>query len=277
MPMLQRIVQYLRKLIPRGWSPILVFLSSKIKHLQEYPAKMENGETIYLDLSQKMCHGYFYNGRVEHEEFTDIFLEKSLDTGDTFVDVGANVGYFSILAGNIVGGEGQVHSFEPYPKAYSILKMNTEYRDNIKIYDIALSNVKGKSEFSIMDEGDRSSIGTNKNARKVVNIKKNKLDNVLNKGVPKVDVIKIDVEGHELEVMEGAREVIRAYKPIIYFEYTYIYRNNKYNFEEFENFLEEKKYSLKWVEMDNPSEGIIGSEDATYIIAIPESRIEKID
>jgi FkbM family methyltransferase len=147
-------------------------------------------------------------------------ISKYVHQGETALDIGANIGYFTLLMAHRVGSRGRVHSFEPNSPvcqrmAQHVLKNGFE--DRVIVHDCAVSNVSGSIQLSIYDDPGLSSIlprpdieGTVVEARVVT------LDGLFSSGeigVP--DFIKIDVEGAELFVLEGGEELIRQVRPII--------------------------------------------------------------
>ena len=167
---------------------------------------------------------------LNHGGFDTIkIFEKYLSLGDTFIDIGANLGYMSINASKIVGPKGKIISFEPDNTIYSLLEHNITLNnvENIKLNKIGLSNYKGEASFNIATESGLSRL-ENKNNNLVglilqskTTIKVNTLDSYLvdnNFTNIKIQMIKIDVEGHELNILQGASNVLKDSKPIIILE-----------------------------------------------------------
>ncbi|HKO97117.1 MAG TPA: FkbM family methyltransferase [Pyrinomonadaceae bacterium] len=130
----------------------------------------------------------------------DLIVTESLwrltDSADVAVDAGANIGYMtSVLS---VRAQ-EVHAFEPHPEVFKTLRENSLGWENVHLYECALSNENGRSYLSIPDEH-----GVNQGlafvAAKGLSIETMSL-NALDL---KVDILKLDVEGHELQLLEGA-------------------------------------------------------------------------
>ena len=127
------------------------------------------------------------------------------------VDIGANVGYFTLLSAEQVGPGGTVYAFEPEPDNYALLKKNIELNSysNIRAIESAVSDECGSIQLflSSMDNGSHSIYDAA--ARGVAGIKTvntTTLDAFLEgKGWPKVDLVKIDVEGAENKVLDGMK------------------------------------------------------------------------
>jgi len=152
-------------------------------------------------------------------------IRRLVNAGDCCIDVGANLGYYTISLANWVGPTGLVVAFEPFPGNFAILEKNVHLNQlqNVILEPSALSDCNGslqliygvEEQFSATPsvggyavEGDRVSI----------KVPTRRLDDyvaVLGR-VP--DFIKIDVEGSELAVLEGARRTIAAVRPILLVE-----------------------------------------------------------
>ncbi|MEA5583333.1 FkbM family methyltransferase [Nodularia harveyana UHCC-0300] len=134
-------------------------------------------------------------------------ISAILSAGDTFIDVGANIGIFSSLLSRYksILPDLDIHAFEANPDTYQRLKNNAE-NYGFKIYNTAISDTEGELEFC---EGAVSHVFTTlENAskynfkNKVTNVKSQRLDRLAIKG--NSIILKIDVEGQEMSVLKGA-------------------------------------------------------------------------
>jgi FkbM family methyltransferase len=130
------------------------------------------------------------------------------------VDVGANFGYFSVLAANLISnrGTGQVFAFEPNPKLAELLRRNVEINWSIapvSIHQAAVADAAGEVQLYVpKGHGANASLSAPENVESLaVTVPAVRLDDVIPQDLA-VDVMKIDVEGHELSVLRGARAVI---------------------------------------------------------------------
>jgi FkbM family methyltransferase len=164
-----------------------------------------------------------YNG-FETEEIN--FLRKNLNEGDTFVDVGANVGIFSIIASEIVGVQGKVISFEPTPTSFNRLKENISLNgsNNVECRNIALSDRKGIMDFNISDSGFdawNSFAKVDDKLQQQIVVSVSTLDAELqNFDKESVKFVKIDVEGWEKFVLLGGAMFFKTYSPMVMIEFT---------------------------------------------------------
>lgn len=145
-------------------------------------------------------------------------LERTLQPGMTFVDVGANIGYFSVLASKLVGSEGRVFAVEPDPRTLSLLRANLRRHGcaNTTVLPIAAHSKTGHVPFVVNPEGAAGS-GIDPEAKDAVMVPSARLDDVIEGSV---DVIKIDVERAEHLVVRGAEQTLkRSPAPMVVAEF----------------------------------------------------------
>jgi FkbM family methyltransferase len=134
--------------------------------------------------------------------------------GDIVVDVGAHYGFYTLYASNLVGADGMVLSFEPHPDNYKGLLINLQLNGikNVKAFNMALGEFDGKTRLYIRSHSGGHS--TFLRSKYYINAELAKLDIVVERlNFKKVDLIKIDTEGAELNVLDGASKVIERFKP----------------------------------------------------------------
>lgn len=174
------------------------------------------GFHVNLDLDDYVTQEIFLSGEYE-KEVSDVVLSV-LKEGDIFVDVGANIGYFSLLASSIVGDNGKVYSFEPlyYNNLRDNLKINGT--DNVKVYPLALSDQPGEARIfkSASDNRGMSSFREITNSVETI-VKTDTLDNIIGHDTCP-DLIKIDVEGAEYKALIGMSGIIDRCAPKLIIE-----------------------------------------------------------
>ncbi len=167
----------------------------------------------------------YYHGI--YEAGTLHVLKSCLQPGDCFMDIGSNVGLMTVVAAQQVGPTGVVYAFEPEPRVSAILTKNIEINalQNVRVNNFALGSVPGNLMLYPQDEISLGSATLTNNAPQAatgINVKVETLDNFLNKNnITKIKMLKIDVEGWELEVLKGARQLLaRSVAPILCVEYS---------------------------------------------------------
>lgn len=169
----------------------------------------------------------------DYEYSTIAFLHNVIKHQDIIIDVGANIGYLSLVCSKLVGTNGMVLSFEPDPLNFSYLKENIALNNanNISAHQLALSNQNSvlKLYHSKIDH-NAGAHSMMYNERVVsedyVEIQAMIFDNTeIQKSIPKVDFIKIDVEGVEMDVLQGMYQTIQKHKPMLLIEISAEYQN----------------------------------------------------
>lgn len=222
-----------------------------------------------------MCHGLFFLRSQPHEYGTEKILRASLSAGGTFVDVGANVGYYSVLASSLVGPAGTVLAVEPQPAALSLLRLNANAQHlHICVVPVAASDHVGVADFWVRPDGDLSSLRTGGIGTKI-SVRVDTLDRIC-AGLSAVSLLKIDVEGFELDVLRGATQVISRHRPMICFELLdESVASGQVRIGDLAQYFHQRGYSCYWVDHTrNPS--LVTYERSTYVLATPSERAAQL-
>jgi len=142
-------------------------------------------------------------------------FEKFVRKNDVVYDIGAHAGYFTLLASYLVGDEGKVYSFEPNKRVFNALNKNIKINNcrNTFVFNIAVSD---KNSYLFFKTGKGSGTGRLSDVGEY-KVEVVKLDDFVCKGdIFGPNVIKIDVEGEELNVLKGAKNLLEKYKPTIF-------------------------------------------------------------
>jgi FkbM family methyltransferase len=141
-------------------------------------------------------------------DVTNLF-RRLVDSGMTIVDVGANVGYYSLLAADLVGPAGRIYAFEPDSRSYEYLLHNlkTNHANNVFAVKMAITDRAGTENFL---QGDvEQSYVTDVPGKATVDVEATTLDAFFaSEGWPPVDLIKMDIEGSEHAALQGMRETV---------------------------------------------------------------------
>ncbi len=159
----------------------------------------------------------------EHEE--EKFLLNNIQKGMTVFDIGANIGWITIIMAQAVGPQGRVHSFEPYPPIFNHLQLNIALNElsQVSANCLALGNTSGVIPFYIFPEGFEvyNSIGAGErregqSAHQKINVPVTQLDHYCQENhISQIDLIKIDVEGAEEIVLKGASRILKENPQVI--------------------------------------------------------------
>lgn len=160
---------------------------------------------LYLDRSDVAVSSTLALGM--YEEFEMSIFRKLLRPRMNVVDAGAHIGYYSLAASQGIGQEGRVFAFEPEMNNRNLLEKNMKANNavNVHIIDIALSDVKENRRFFIEKYNKaHHSFAKGDEMEKKIEISADTLDNLLVRfGSPKIDIIKMDIEGAEAIALEG--------------------------------------------------------------------------
>ncbi|PAZ10761.1 hypothetical protein CLM62_39285 [Streptomyces sp. SA15] len=172
-----------------------------------------NDEAVALDT--------LWNGRFGYEPGSLATWARLATQSATIADVGAHVGYFSMIAA-LANPKAKVHAFEPVDQIHARLSVNVRSNavPNVKLYQAGVSSKAGWADISVRFSGNLLSTGsTLEHAAADAQLKRIQLlplDEVF--ADTKLDLMKIDVEGHEMAVLEGARQVLKRDRPTVLLE-----------------------------------------------------------
>lgn len=176
------------------------------------------GLRFECDLSEYVDRHIYY-GILERRDVMQ--LARFVRPGQVVLDVGANVGYYSLLFAKWMKATGVVHSFEPFAATANRLRRNLELnpalKGTIQVHEIALSDRVGTVSMTIPETGNsgRNCISNDANG----SIPMLTLDAFVEREkLSRVDCIKVDVEGSEVAFLRGAAGTIRKYRPVIMIE-----------------------------------------------------------
>jgi FkbM family methyltransferase len=151
------------------------------------------------------------------------FIAQALRPGDGFVDVGANIGYFSVIAASAVGTRGRVHSFEPDPENFALLERNRALNglEGMRCHAVAVADRIGEAVLhrSASNRGGHSLLEKPGLAGEL-RVPVTRLDVVL-ADEPPPRIVKIDVQGGDLAVLEGMEGLLSGgrSRPLVILEF----------------------------------------------------------
>ncbi|MBZ0232791.1 MAG: FkbM family methyltransferase [Deltaproteobacteria bacterium] len=162
----------------------------------------------------------------EYEGATLAAIRALVGRDGTFVDLGANLGFFTVLVGRDLSPTGRVHAFEPTPATAALLRENVAANgvsDRVTVVEQAVSDQPGRARFSLYDaaQANQLAVAGTDGSSGSIEVAVTTLDEYFEAlGWPRVDVVKMDVEGVETKVLDGMRELIRRQPELrIIFEY----------------------------------------------------------
>jgi len=161
---------------------------------------------------------FFYDYR---EPNCTELTKKLLKPGMTILEIGANIGYYTMIESKAIGKKGIIHAFEPSSKNFEFLEKNVSlnnYDDRVKLYNSAVSNVSGTTKLFTPKKMNRSNMLSD-NGGKYESVKSVIIDDFFGKFF-NPNFIRMDVEGFEYYIFDGMINTLKRSKNcIIYMEY----------------------------------------------------------
>lgn len=172
---------------------------------------------MYLDLEDEgLSRDLLKTGK--REALAVELLHGELAEGDIVADIGANIGYYTLQEASLVGSAGKVYAIEPAPANASLLEKNIELNgyQNIEVFRVAMGNENGTSPFYVSKKRNLSSmLGQSMSTLlREVTVEVVTFDSFFSRVGEYPTFIRMDVEGYEVEIIEGMREFLQASRPL---------------------------------------------------------------
>lgn len=236
--------------------------------------EIKGGVTICTPADIKMMTPYVLLEKKDWFENEIRFIRGYLQEGMNMIDVGAGFGVYALTAAKIVGEEGNVFAFEPAEVAKNHLEMGRLENDlnNMEVIGKAISDKSGKEAWKTSDLPESSKLD---NAGEI-EVSAVTLDSWWHfEGKPEINLIKVDINGHELEALRGAAQLLRNENPLLLLN---ISEKRSYEFASVLSQLEYKLYEYI------PGPGILAEHDPNAetdpylqnVIAVHQSQLEEL-
>lgn len=210
---------WLARKLPRGYWQVARFIARHDPAMWRLPLPLRfvPGKFLIADLREPVFAQFLHAGCCIAQAGEDQLVMKLLRPGDVVYDIGANIGYTSLLYAHSVFPGGAVIAIEPSPRAFSFLSQAIAGNPVIEAMNVALSDKEGTRPFYETKTLDTSSLEAI-HGIDPIDVRVLTFDQVT-KTNPKPTFIKVDVEGHELAVFRGMAATLGgAEPPSIFFE-----------------------------------------------------------
>jgi FkbM family methyltransferase len=197
--------------------PLALFAKSEVYAI----ATLRGGQRMLVPVKDHVGRVILYMGDLEPR--ISSFTEKFLRAGDCALDIGCNLGWFSLIASKVVGPSGLIHAFEPQPDMNALfrasLAMNST--DNVVLHEVALSDRNGAADLHVL-AGNQGASRLNEETGPLwsrVRVPVVEAGAYIDRlELPPVRLIKIDVEGHEETIFRSAETFLRTNPEAVVFE-----------------------------------------------------------
>lgn len=232
----------------------------------EWVMRKVQGSLMLLNLKEGGIHiDLFLNGI--REPRATRYLQSILQPSWHVIDVGANIGYYALMEARRCE---YVMALEPDPTNYEVLRLNKLLNNDysMSLYNVAAGDINGKVKFETSKVSNWRRVSSKGN----VEVDMERLDDIL---TGKIDFIRMDVEGYELNILKGAQEILRNSPGMFIEVHNQILRDYGYTAREFYEFLARYDYSIeKSYVMAPTKEGptgkvsdILGDKEAFRVLA----------
>jgi FkbM family methyltransferase len=146
-----------------------------------------------------------------YEEFETKTLETIIKKDDTVIDIGSNIGYYTLKFSKWVGETGNVYAFEPEPSNFDLLQKNISINNcqNVTLVQKAVSDKNDSVKMHLIDEHPAGHRIANENDENTISVEQITLDDYFSQKHETIDFIKMDVEGSEPGVIKGMQHLLQ--------------------------------------------------------------------
>ena len=232
-----------------------IILPKKLFNNLSFNTTYDSSLLIKVNLSDWIQQQIYF---VDYSDLNGIsYLKKQLKAGNVFIDIGANIGAYSLIASKLVGSNGKVVSFEPVSLICKQLKQNIKLNNlaNIVVEPKAVFDKNTTLELFISDHqnmGMSSILNHSHETGEKQSVQAITIDEYVKiKSLLKIDFIKIDIEGAEINALRGMKQTILKFNPIILMEISDgILENSTINSTMIYDFMNELNYTPYTINTD---------------------------
>lgn len=191
-----------------------------------------NNYIFYFQYGHENFRDYYKNCEPETKSILPSILKKN----SIIFDLGANVGYYSAIF-SFYSPKGIVYAFEPSYKNFNFLKLNVKSYSNIYLYDNAVSNFTGEKQDIIHSIWN---VETEERLFKFIKID----DFIVQNKIHNIDLIKIDIDGYELEALQGMKNILKKFNPYFLIEINHAANTRNVSEQQIVNYMKSHDYEI---------------------------------
>ena len=277
----------------RGHTRLTYLLARRFPSLQAVPILLPNCPPLFVDLRQAPSHQLLQGTPWSTDPWDAgerVAMRGIVRPGDVVFDIGANIGFHSILLADLIGPEGRLYAFEPNPELLPALRRTAQSRGNAEVFGLAVSDEQTTATLYVPEYNLMASLANwtkpqhSAGEVRAVTIETRRLDDLIASGtLLRPDFLKCDVEGAELKVFRGALDVLdRADAPIVHFEANEgASRGFGYGVEDARSFLAELRAPrFRFFQIESGGHLVNAPANLpsfSNIVAVPEARLGRVE
>lgn len=228
------------------------------------------GHAMVVNLQDEgLSHELFVYGI--HEPILSVLMQNEIKKGDTIIEVGANIGYYALLECSLVGAHGKVIAIEPDPRSLKLLEQNIALNcseRNIDVINVAIGPRKETGRLHLSHAFNRNYICSDSSEGKWARDAETPINLVpldeLVSNQPRIDAIRMDLEGYEFEAINGMIGTLLKFRPrLLVMELHPI--SNKTLVLHFFGVLTNLGYAIKWAVARSLVDGLINSPQPLFL------------
>jgi FkbM family methyltransferase len=188
---------------------------------------LEDGLCMRIDTRQAPERGIFFAGD-RHRAVTTVMRQR-VHPGAYCMDIGANIGFYTLKLAQFAGASGRVAAFEANPALIKRIQENIalNHIDNVDTVPKAVTQTEGQAQFYVAANSELSSLDYDEHAQEKLTVEATTIDSyVASAAWPRLDFIKLDIEGYDCHALLGGRESLTRFRPFIVLEYQYHSQNS---------------------------------------------------
>ncbi len=235
-----------------------------------------DGNKIYLDEKDSL----FLSVYGFHEKTETEIVKNEIREGDIVLDIGANIGYYTLLFAKLVGEKGKVYAFEAESSNFEILKKNVYENNynNVILEQKAVSNESGTVKFYIGKDSNTENQLFKPNVKhEEIEVKSISIDGYFKELNPKIDFVKIDIQGAEPLVIEGMTKIIEENKDLKIMLEWWPDAIRKYGIDPSKHLTQLVNLGFKIFEIDDKNATCIKTDIETLMKKYPNKKLEDVN
>jgi len=235
-----------------------------------------DGNKMYLDEKDSL----FLSVYGFHEKTETEIVKNEIKEGDVVLDIGANIGYYTLLFAKLVGKTGKVYAFEAESSNFEILKKNVHENDykNVVLEQKAVSDKPGIVKFYIGKDSNTENQLFKPNVKhEEIEVKSISIDGYFKELNPKIDFVKMDIQGAEPLVIEGMTKTIEENKDIKIMLEWWPDAIRKYGIDPEKHLTKLVNLGFKIFEIDDQNGKCINTDVKTLMKKYPNNELEDVN